>query len=462
MSETDAPSFEGPGHRDQVEGALNSVLSSDEFSGADRLKEFLQYVVTEDLAGRGAMLRAKTIAVDVYRRQSGEADAENLVRVDAGRLRRRLDVYYANSGAQARVRIHIDRGGYAPRYTQAAPAETPQEATAPPLPDAHTRAHKTGWRDLSATMRIALVLALLSVPVSALMLGRAYQVAFRDRAVTAVSDEDTVTRADLMVRREILFNEAPERLQALNLVEQGLGMLLPAPDPVRTEAGMILFNRAALLDPTYAGAPAASALAWGVRAALSPPGEGRQIALAQALEFAQAGTRLDATDPLSLAALGMYDFLVQDYAAGKPRFALALRSDPDNPHVRDYFAVSALFAGDLDTVLELSAPENMSRDSLRRGATRNARATALLLAGDPRGAIDILVMAAAVGDPISIINHAVLAASYQADGQMQKARSTKERMTRAWPGVDIRLLLGELFYDPSDAEAILGYLDQIA
>lgn len=79
------------------------------------MQAFLAYVVEEALAGRGDLIRAKTIVEDVYGRSPGEGrDPMAVVCVDAGRLRRRLSGYYAGSGSEAALRIHIDAGGYAP------------------------------------------------------------------------------------------------------------------------------------------------------------------------------------------------------------------------------------------------------------------------------------------------------------------------------------------------------------
>lgn len=439
-----------------VEAALDAILVSEEFSGADRLKDFLKHVVSEDLAGRGEALRAKTIAIDVYHRAAGQADAENLVRVDAGRLRRRLDVYYAGSGAADPLRIHIDRGGYTPRY-----ARQEIQTPLPSMPVKDEGRPQWDWRDVPFGVKFALFAAIIALPISAAMLTWAYHLSTR-AAPQVIVAETTEDFDELLLRREILFNEAPERLQALNLVEQGLSMLLPAPDQVRTQAGMILFERAALLDPSYAGAPAALAIASGLRAGLSPPGEAKQAALGTAEEQANAALALDATDPLSLTARAFYDFLVQDYPSAKDRLDRALKIDPTNGHVRDYYAVVSLFAGDLETTLAVSDPEDFPNNAFRRGATQNARATAMLLIDQPGEAVDILVQAAALGDPISVINHSVLAAAYQADGQSQKAKTSQGRMLRAWPDANVKGLFRQLFYDPAHAELIIGYLEDIS
>jgi hypothetical protein len=100
---------------DKIRAALNAVIRSDEFNKAVRLQELLAYVIEESLDGRGDKIPAKLISGAVYNRPiKADIDNENVVRVDAGRLRRRLGQYYLGAGKDDPVRIHIDPGGYAP------------------------------------------------------------------------------------------------------------------------------------------------------------------------------------------------------------------------------------------------------------------------------------------------------------------------------------------------------------
>lgn len=87
------------------------------FRDTTRMKRFLRYVVEETLAGRGKLLKGYVIGVEVFDRPDDfDPQADTIVRVQAGQLRRRLDLYYANSGRSAAVRILIPRGRYAPIF----------------------------------------------------------------------------------------------------------------------------------------------------------------------------------------------------------------------------------------------------------------------------------------------------------------------------------------------------------
>ena len=119
-----------------VRAELQRVIASRCFQLAGRAKEFLAYVVEETLAGRADRLKGYTIGVEVFGRSAAEFDAQNdpLVRVEAGRLRRRLVEYYADEGLRNPVRIGLPRGGYAAEFSYAPAAEPATSALGtPPL-----------------------------------------------------------------------------------------------------------------------------------------------------------------------------------------------------------------------------------------------------------------------------------------------------------------------------------------
>ena len=113
----------------EVAAELQRVLSSLCFEQSDRAKEFLRFVVEETLAGRGDRLKGYTIGVEVFGRSKDfDAQTDPLVRVEAGRIRRRLAEYYGTEGARNPVRIELTRGGYTPQFSHV--QTTPPDAVA--------------------------------------------------------------------------------------------------------------------------------------------------------------------------------------------------------------------------------------------------------------------------------------------------------------------------------------------
>ncbi len=110
---------------DAVRSAFQAIVGSTVFTGSERLIGFLRYVVDETLEGRGERLKEYSIALAVFgQSESFDPQTNTIVRVQAGRLRRRLDMYYLTDGSGDPVAISIPKGGYVPRFEQrhAAPA----------------------------------------------------------------------------------------------------------------------------------------------------------------------------------------------------------------------------------------------------------------------------------------------------------------------------------------------------
>jgi serine/threonine-protein kinase len=109
--------------REQVE----RIVSSAAFQRSDRLKHFLTFVVTEALQGRADALKEYTIGVQVFGRESTfDPRMDPVVRVQARRLRARLERYYREEGQHDEIAVELPKGGYAPAFSRrgrfAAPA----------------------------------------------------------------------------------------------------------------------------------------------------------------------------------------------------------------------------------------------------------------------------------------------------------------------------------------------------
>jgi adenylate cyclase len=119
-----------PPSAEQVKAELARVLGSSVFAQAGRSTEFLRFVVEETLAGRADRLKGYTIAIEVFGKPPEfDAQTDPLVRVEAGRLRRRLIEYYHGDGRDDSVRIALPKNGYAPTFgaipIETAPAAAP-------------------------------------------------------------------------------------------------------------------------------------------------------------------------------------------------------------------------------------------------------------------------------------------------------------------------------------------------
>jgi len=115
---------------EEVHSELERVLASASFSGTSRLSRFLRFVVERSLAGEAQRLKEYVIGVEVFDRDERyDPRIDSIVRVEAGRLRNKLEEYYRGAGAGDSVAITIEKGSYAPEFKRRPPA--PRDAAAP-------------------------------------------------------------------------------------------------------------------------------------------------------------------------------------------------------------------------------------------------------------------------------------------------------------------------------------------
>ncbi len=118
-----------------VRAALESILASQEFASAPRLQRFLTYVVETTLGGHADSIRGYAIAVDVFDRPADfDPQVDSLVRVEAGRLRQKLDAYNNGPGVNDAWLITLPKGGYVPRFARRDPmVKNARAEPAPPV-----------------------------------------------------------------------------------------------------------------------------------------------------------------------------------------------------------------------------------------------------------------------------------------------------------------------------------------
>ncbi|HSC14543.1 MAG TPA: hypothetical protein VLI71_05460, partial [Gammaproteobacteria bacterium] len=157
----------------EVRAALERVLASRCFEQAARSSGFLRFVVEQTLAGQGERLKGYTIGVEVFGRPPDfDAQTDPLVRVEAGRLRRRLIEYYADEGRDDPVRLDLPRGSYfvvssyhVPKAPEGQAAAVPLE----PMPGGvnsadHVAARsRRRWRRIRSVIAVAVIAATVTV-----------------------------------------------------------------------------------------------------------------------------------------------------------------------------------------------------------------------------------------------------------------------------------------------------------
>jgi TolB-like protein/Flp pilus assembly protein TadD len=123
---------EGESTLESRRAALDRVLASSAFRPPGRASRFLQFAVNKTLAGEGSQLKEYVIALEVFGRSAAfDPRIDPIVRVEARRVRQKLQQYYDGEGAHDRVRVEMPRGSYAIIFV-----DLPQKAVDPPLSEA--------------------------------------------------------------------------------------------------------------------------------------------------------------------------------------------------------------------------------------------------------------------------------------------------------------------------------------
>jgi tetratricopeptide (TPR) repeat protein len=101
----------------EIRSQLDLILRSRAFIQSHRIRRFLQFVVEESLLGQPHRLKEYLIGLEVFdRREAFDPRVDSIVRVEARRLRYKLDEYYRTEGREDGIRIVLRKGSYVPIF----------------------------------------------------------------------------------------------------------------------------------------------------------------------------------------------------------------------------------------------------------------------------------------------------------------------------------------------------------
>jgi len=116
--------------RSAVLEQLEKIVTNSHFRHSKRYPSFLRFVVEETLAGHTDVLKERNLGTEVFGRQIDyDTNADPIVRVTAGEIRKRLAQYYQEPGHDQELRIELPLGSYVPHF--APPLYRPSAADAP-------------------------------------------------------------------------------------------------------------------------------------------------------------------------------------------------------------------------------------------------------------------------------------------------------------------------------------------
>ncbi len=113
---------------------LERVLADRRFRSSERNASFLRYIVEKAIDGKASEIKEIVIAMELYGRTSDyDPKVDSVVRVEASRLRSKLQSYYEQEGRFDPIRINVPKGGYVPQFEWVAVSGEQSEEPEPPV-----------------------------------------------------------------------------------------------------------------------------------------------------------------------------------------------------------------------------------------------------------------------------------------------------------------------------------------
>jgi hypothetical protein len=104
---------------DERRALIDRIAGSAQFRRSARLREFLLFVGGHSLQDGCPEIHEQEIGAKVFGRSSTyDRSQDNIVRVTATELRKRIELYFASEGAHETLLLDIPRGGYMPVFRQ--------------------------------------------------------------------------------------------------------------------------------------------------------------------------------------------------------------------------------------------------------------------------------------------------------------------------------------------------------
>jgi hypothetical protein len=117
--------------RAAVLSQMDRLLNSRHFRNSKRYPALLEYIIRETLAGNSDSLKERVLGIAVFHRPPDyDANADPIVRVTAGEIRKRIAQYYHDEETAREIQIDLRPGSYVPEFHLAAPVaiESPELA----------------------------------------------------------------------------------------------------------------------------------------------------------------------------------------------------------------------------------------------------------------------------------------------------------------------------------------------
>jgi hypothetical protein len=131
---------------------IERVAASEHFRRSARLRDFLLYVGKQSLKSGHPEINEQEIGTKVFGRSASyDRSQDNIVRVNATELRKRIELYFAAEGAHETLILEIPRGGYKPVFHRRSASVSADPQSSPTDPYRSENPHKSAATGVPAT-----------------------------------------------------------------------------------------------------------------------------------------------------------------------------------------------------------------------------------------------------------------------------------------------------------------------
>ena len=395
---------------EDIRTQISRISASSGLRNSPRLQEMLSHIVEESLAGRAGHIKGLTIAQAVF--SAGEdfdPEANSIVRVEAGRLRRRLAEYYMTAGSDDPIIVDIPKGSYVPRFTgNPKMAEVGKPARSQPRPMATNR-----YIWLTASVLITVVVAGL---VWRVFVG----------PTTPGTDDESVETLQAQARPS----------EARVLFRQAFELMLPPEEGVRLGASIQLFERVIEMEPGFMGGYSGKSIALSFQV-IFIKSDNPTADLDSSLALAKKAVDIDPESALGYAAMSLVHALRGEADLAVAGARRTMSSQPPDPRAETIAAAALIISGNPEPAIDLlSEAIRLDYDEAAESFEKN------LARGGPKGPhMDVFQ-----------------AAAYLQTGKNFEAQAIVEKLRRTHPDYPVRQWLNNFIKSEDEVLAIVNQL----
>jgi len=418
---------------DDIKRQIERIVQSRELESSPRLQEFLKFIVDEYLAGRAGRIKGVTIAQAVFgANDSFDPESNSIVRVEAGRLRRRLKEYYLASGALDPVIIEVPKGGYVPAFRRREPdLKSADEAASGGTPPRRYPGKRS-------------MLGAAAVLTVALLASWAW---FLFRSATPPEPSDDAGSQNVVHYAD----------EADVLARQAWELLMPPEDSTRLETAIELFDHVIERAPNRPQGYASKSLAYSIGVLFiksqNPPSD-----LATAIDLARQAVSMDDGYALGWAAMALSHSLDGDREAALEYARKAVADRPTDVIIPSVVGLVLLNSERSDDARTLMIDVLSKQPPQARTPFLNVLGIAQYVSGDYRAAAESFEKNLSIGGPSGPQVDLFLAATYGQLDQEFRARAILERMQQVAPGFPAREWLAWFVKPATQLEALMNSL----